>query len=126
MPKSDSKGIAPQNELPVGGGSMKTAMLLMFLLVSMAAFGQYYGSANSQAQPLYLPDHPMHAGQGTLKPEQSLLGNNSSTVATGELPMWEAMGHPAPQPSLGEVARKYREEHKTAEKATIVWNKQGE
>jgi len=66
----------------------------------------------------------MHASQGDLRPETSLLGSNGVTVAQGERPMSD---FPTPYPyvkPLGDVAREYRDQHAKAAKATIVWNKQ--
>jgi hypothetical protein len=85
------------------------------------------GSIQAPTGPTYsVPDHPMHADQGTSRPEVSLLGNNNITYAQGERPTWE-FGPVGPPPTpLGDVARAYRKEHVTAEKAAIVWNQQGQ
>src|SRR5271157_1415490 len=82
------------------------------------------GSIQAPTGPTYVvPDHPQHADQGSGRPEVSLLGNNNITSAHGERPLWE-FGPVIQLPSLGDVARAYRKEHATAEKAQIVWNQQ--
>lgn len=108
---------------------MKTVILIAFLaILSTAAFGQYGGLAGTTVQPVTgptysVPDHPAHASQGDLRPETSLLGNNNVTTAHGERPLYE-FGTLKVEPSLGDVARAYRELHAKAEKATIVFEKQ--
>src|SRR5208282_6591106 len=80
------------------------------------------GSIQAPTGPTYsVPDHPRHADYGVLRPEQNLLGSGSVTTASGERPLWEVAG-PLYEKSLGDVARAYREGHKNAEKARIVWN----
>jgi hypothetical protein len=104
---------------------MKITMLLVFLLVvSTAVFGQIRGSVSSEAQPFSIPDHPRHADQGSLRPEQSLLSNGGVTAAQGERPLWEFPNYAQPV-SLGDVARAFRKEHASMEKAIIIWEKQG-
>jgi hypothetical protein len=84
------------------------------------------GSIQAPTGPTYsVPDHPMHAEQHELRPETSLLGGGNVTYAQGERPLWEFGSSYVPKP-LGDVARAYRKEHATAEKAQIVWNQQGQ
>jgi len=105
---------------------MKTTLIVMFILLAAAAFGQTAGSISSQAQMVQVPDHPMHASPHAMGQEQYIVGGAGSdyTVAQGERPLWE-FGPVAPQPSLGDVARAYRKQKLTAKKAEIVFEKQG-
>jgi len=111
---------------------MKSTTLMVFLLVvSTAMFGQYGGGIGGSliqpaTGPTYsVPDHPMHASQGNLRPETSLLGNSNVTTAHGERPLSDFPDN-TPQKSLGQIAREYRAEHASAERATRVWNQQGQ
>jgi hypothetical protein len=103
-------------------------LLVVFLFLSaLYSQGQAAGSSIQPVTgPTYsVPDHPMHAEQHDLRPEVSLIGGSSYTYAQGERPLWEFGGYAAPLP-LGDVARRYREEHAKVEKAQIVWNQQGQ
>lgn len=101
-------------------------LTIIFLFASLG-HAQIAGSSVQPVNgPSYsVPDHPQHASQADLRHETSLLGNNSITYAQGERPMWEFGPISVPKP-LGDVAREYRAGHATAEKATIVWNQQGQ
>lgn len=101
-------------------------LIVLFLLVAcMFSHAQVGGSAvQPLTQPTYsVPDHPSHASQAELRPEQSLLGSNGVTTAHGERPLSDFPTYTVPKP-LGDVAREYREEHAKAEKATIHFDKQ--
>jgi hypothetical protein len=100
------------------------AVVVLFASLGHAQVGMSSGQ-QAPTQPTYsVPDHPQHADQGTPRPEVSLLGNNTITYAQGERPTWE-FGPSGPPPTpLGDVARRYREEHAKAEKATIIFEKQ--
>lgn len=101
-------------------------LIVLFLFVTgLLSHAQIGGSSVQPVNgPTYsVPDHPMHASQGDLRPETSLLGSNGVTTARGERPMSDFPDHTVPKP-LGDVAREYREEHAKAEKATIHWNQQ--
>ncbi len=97
------------------------AMFVMVILVSSLSAAQYYGgSINSQAQPLYMPDHPMHAGHGDMRSETTLLGNGGISMGQGDRP---ASDFPvAKAASLGQIAREFREEHaKITKKAKVTY-----
>jgi hypothetical protein len=102
-------------------------LTIIFLLASLG-HAQIAGSSVQPVNgPSYsVPDHPMHASQGDLRPEQSLLGSNGVTVARGERPLSDFPDDHRYVKPLGDVARDYRKEHATAEKAAIVWNQQGQ
>lgn len=99
---------------------MKTAFLVLCLLLTTAAFGQYVGaSISSEPQPYRAPSHPQHATAQTLAAEQYVLGGMNYTSAQGERPTWDL-----PQPptqSLGEIARVLKKEHATVKKARFVF-----
>jgi hypothetical protein len=102
---------------------MKTTMLFIAVLVlSLSAFGQVASSGQQAAysNTVQMAEHPMHADHHDLRPEVSLLGGTSITEGHGERPLWEFPDNTPVKP-LGDIARQYREEHKTAEKAIIVW-----
>ena len=104
---------------------MKTTLLVLFILCSVVAFGQY-GSVSSQPVVPQLPEHTQHATVHEMAPEQSLVGGppTTYTYAQGEQPLWE-FGPVSPQVPLGDVARAYRKEKLTAKKAQIIFEKQG-
>ena len=105
---------------------MKTTLLIITILCSVAAFGQNASSISNNPQPLQLTGHPEHASQGTMAIEHSLVGGGASTYsyAQGERPLWE-FGEIKPQIPLGDVARSVRKEKLTAKKAEIIFEKQG-
>jgi len=105
---------------------MKTTLLIITILCSVAAFGQNASSISNNPQPLQLTGHPEHASQGTMAIEHSLVGGGASTYsyAQGERPLWE-FGEIKPQIPLGDVARSARKEKLTAKKAEIIFEKQG-
>ncbi|HUM06284.1 MAG TPA: hypothetical protein VLT90_12540 [Terriglobales bacterium] len=101
---------------------MKTTLLALFLLTASAAFGQAIGASviNSEPNIFHIPSHELRATQSQLANEQSILFTAVNPSAQGERPLWEVV-KPAPQPSLGEVARALRQEHATAKKAVKVY-----
>lgn len=106
-----------------------TGVLCILTIIFLFASLGHAQIAGSSVQPVNgpsysMPDHPQHAGQGILRPEQNLFGNGSTTAATGERPMWE-VARPTPEPSLGIVAREYREKHKNARSPRSYWEQQG-
>jgi len=99
---------------------MKTAFLILCLLLTTAAFGQYVGaSISSQPQPYQAPSHPQHATVQAMAAEQYVLAGTTYTSAQGELPTWELPQ--APVESLGETARMLRKEHAKVKKARVVF-----
>lgn len=104
---------------------MKTTFFVLFILCSVAAFGQY-GSLSSQPIVVEFPEHIQHAAPHEMATEQSLVGGSPATYsyAQGEQPLWE-FGPVSQQMPLGDVARAYRKEKLTAKKAQIVFEKQG-
>jgi len=99
---------------------MKTAFLVLCLLLTTAAFGQYVGSsASSEPQPYRAPSHPQHASVQALATEKSVLGGTTYTSAQGEKPTWELPQ--APAQSLGETARILRKEHAKLKKARVMY-----
>lgn len=107
----------------VTGVFVVLAIVLCFVSLSHAQVG-YSGGQQAPTQPTYsVPDHPQHASQGDLRPEQSLLGSNGVTTAHGERPLSDFPDDKRETP-LGDVARAYRKEHAAAEKATIIFERQ--
>ena len=76
---------------------------------------------NGEPQMLVIPDHPQHAMQTPLAQAQDLLEHSGYSYAQGERPLWEFMPAPPPGPSLGDVAREFRQEHVLARKAVKTW-----
>ena len=101
-----------------------TLILLAFLFLAAAAFGQVGGSLSNQPYVLELPDHPQHASYAPLASEQPLVGGSCYSYEKGERPLWE-FGPVSEAPSLGDVARAYRKEKQYAKKSGIVLEKQG-
>ncbi len=102
---------------------MKTTFLVLCVLLTTAAFGQYGGTIGSQPQFYQPPDHPEHASYTPIAHEQTLVAGGGYTYAHGDRP---ASDFPqAAEISLGEVARELRKQHESAKKAPGVWEKQG-
>jgi hypothetical protein len=103
---------------------MKTALVVVCALAGTAAFGQsFYGNApvlnNQPPQMLDMPYHPEHASQQSMATEQNLLGSHSYSYAQGERPLWEVS--PLAAESLGDAARRLREEHAKVRKSAVVY-----
>ena len=102
---------------------MKTTFLILCLLLTTAAFGQYTGgraSLSNQSQPYHAPTHPGEAGVHALAAEHYVLGGRTYTSAQGERPAWD-LPQASPAPSLGETARLLRKEHGKLKKARCVF-----
>ena len=98
---------------------MKTtifAFCFLCFLGATAASGQSASVLSSYAQPVVLPEHPLHASEHAMGTETSLLGTSSYGYAKGEVPLAELGTLPYETP-LGDVARAYRKEHSLAPKA---------
>jgi hypothetical protein len=99
---------------------MKTALLVLCLLATNVAFGQYAARAiSSEPQPYQSPSHPEHAATHALAAEHYVLGGANYASAQGErrpsdLPQ-------AATQSLGETARILRKEHAKLKKARVVF-----
>ena len=104
---------------------MKNILLVgMIVFAASACFGQAVGAISSQAQPIQVPSHPMHAEQHAMASEQSLVGGGNYAYAQGERPLWEFGPVSQPVP-LGDIAREVRKQKLTAKKAEFVFEKQG-
>jgi hypothetical protein len=102
---------------------MKTALFLLCLLFTAAAFGQaaVAGSAlNAQPQVFQFASHTEHASRRPMGHEQNLLEMSVYTYARGERPLWEVAPALDAKP-LGDTARELRTEHASAKKAAVVW-----
>ncbi len=97
---------------------MKTTLLILCLLLTSAAFGQYVG-ISSQAQPYHPPSHPATATTHALAPEQPVVGGSTYSFAQGERPMWDVPR--PPETPLGDTARQLRKEHSKLKKARVVY-----
>ena len=98
---------------------MKTAFLVLFLLVTSASFAQYANYISSQPNPYRPPENPAHATAHALAVETWVLSGSNYTSDHGEKPAWEL-----PQPPttpLGDVARSLKEEHSKVKKARFVY-----
>jgi hypothetical protein len=100
-------------------------LLLVFLFGAFCCAGahaQVMGNVfDTEPRPLVIPDHPQHASQTPLAPEQSLLEQSQSVWGHGERPLWEVMPSPKFVP-IADFARAFRREHARAKRAVIVWN----
>lgn len=101
-----------------------TLTALLILLFSAVAFGQNGSVLQSQPYPVVIPDHPLHAAQGSMAREDYLVGGGTYSFAEGERPLWEFGPVSEPVP-LGDVARAFRKEKVNAKKSAIVFEKQG-
>jgi hypothetical protein len=99
---------------------MKTALLVLSLLGTAAAFGQQPAAPVShQPQSYQSPSHPQHASEQSLAPEHYLFGAANYFSVRGDARTWDLP--PAPTKSLGESARLLREEHGKLKKARVVF-----
>jgi hypothetical protein len=105
---------------------MKITLFLLFLLCTVAAFGQTASVISNNPQMVVVPDHPQRAEQHAMATERALVGGGAGTYtyAQGERPLWEFGPLSEPTP-LGDVARAYRKEKAAAKKAGMVLEKQG-
>jgi hypothetical protein len=76
---------------------------------------------SAQPQVFTIADHPQHAFQAPLAPDQDLREQSSITSARGERPLWEFMP-PPPFVPIADIARLIRNEHAQARKAVKVLN----
>jgi hypothetical protein len=90
-----------------------------------AALGQASALSN-QVTPIQIVDHPLHVSLTPTACERPLVGGAPDTYsyAQGERPLWE-FGPVSEPVSLGDVARAYRKEKGSANKAELVLEKQG-
>ena len=100
---------------------MKTTLLVICLLTASAAFAQYSGAGyiSNQPQIIQVPSHPEHASFASMAQEQSVAGGGNYLSAQGDRPASDFPQPPAL--SLGEIARKLKKEHDTAQKSKVVW-----
>lgn len=100
---------------------MKTAFLVLCLLMTTAAFGQYSGTASyisNEPQIYRAPSHPAQASIQPLAQERSVLGGANYSSAQGERPTWDLpQAHAVP---LGDTARQFRKEHARLKKARVI------
>jgi hypothetical protein len=104
---------------------MKTTLAaLLLLFCATMAFGQTGGSTlvAPNASNFQITDHPTRAISTAMPMEQNLLGTNSLTSSSGEMPLWEApsMTHEVP---LGDTARELKKQHDAAPKARLTLEK---
>lgn len=99
---------------------MKRILLVLLLLSTSAAFGQYTaGHIDSQVQVYHIPDHPAHASYLSIGDGYGIVGGGTVTFGQGE--------HPAsdfPQLAavpLGDAARELKKQHAQVKKARFIW-----
>jgi hypothetical protein len=81
-------------------------LIAVLFALSIPMLGQTAPVQSAQPQPLQMQDHPQHAT------EKSLQTDGSTVTASGTLPLSDFCTAPdEPQPSLGEIARDYRNGH---------------
>jgi len=98
---------------------MKTTLLILCLLLTTAAFGQYYGGRGVEVQVYQPPDHPAHASYAPMGQERNIDGGTSYAMASGDRP---ASDFPQlAEAPLGDVARELRKQHEHVKKAAITW-----
>ncbi len=100
---------------------MKTTLIVLFLFVAAAAFGQ---ASSPSMSPLEFGDHSSHAGTSALATPTQILGGNGVYIEHGEVPLADIPLPKVHETPLGDVAREARKEHLTAKKAQKVWESQ--
>ena len=100
---------------------MKKTLLILSLLLTTSAFGQYLngGYISSQPVPVIIPSHPAHAEYAPLATEQSVVVGGSYLIGQGERPLWDIPR--APEKPLGDSARELKKEHAQNKRARIIW-----
>lgn len=99
---------------------MKNILLVLCVLCTSAAFGQYgVGSRSSEPLVYQSPSHPAHAGYAPMLQEQSVLASSSYTSAQGErrpsdFPQADGV-------SLGAYARELKQQRAQSKKSRVVW-----
>jgi hypothetical protein len=84
-------------------------VIMLFIAFEGKGRCQSASVQNGQAQPLQMPEHPMHAAPHAMGSEQNLLDNSAISYAQGERPMSEFLSEPKPEVPLGDIARYYRD-----------------
>jgi hypothetical protein len=103
---------------------MKTALLVLCLLGTTAAFGQQpAGMVSRQPHSHQPPSHPAHAAANALAAEHYILGGTKYLSLQGDRWTWDLPQAPTQSPtqSLGETARILREGHAKLTKARVVF-----
>ena len=98
---------------------MKTTLLVLYLLLTSAAFGQNAGSISGQPQPYHPTGNPAHASVQPLAQEQYVLSGTHYSSAQGEKATWELPQ--APVVPLGDIARMLKKDHAKLKKARVVY-----
>lgn len=99
---------------------MKKILLVLCLLSTSTAFGQYFvNHLDSQPQVYQAPDHPAHASYAPIAQERGIVGGGGTTYAQGDRP---ASDFPqAAAVPLGDTARELEKQHALVKKARVVW-----
>jgi hypothetical protein len=103
---------------------MKTALLVLCLLGTTAAFGQQPAAPVSRQPQSHQPhSHPGHAAAQALAAERYILGGTKYFSVQGNRWTWDLPQAPTQSPtqSLGETARILREGHAKLAKARVVF-----
>ena len=104
---------------------MKNCLFVLAVCIwgPVGAAGQTIGSywLNGEPQMLIMAEHPQHASQTPLAPEQDLREHSTYIYAQGERPVWEFMPAPSFVP-IADLARTLRNEHANAKKAVVFRN----
>lgn len=99
---------------------MKKILLIVCLLSTSAAFGQYaVNHLDSQPQVYHAAEHPLHAAYAPIAEEHGIVGGGGVSFAQGERPVSD-FPQMAAQP-LGDAARELKKQHARLKKARFVW-----
>ena len=99
---------------------MKKILLVLCLLSTSAAFGQYFANhVDAQPQIYRAPDHPAYATYAPMAAERGIAAGGSISYAQGDRP---ASDFPqAATVPLGDTARELKKQHALVKKARVVW-----
>jgi hypothetical protein len=99
---------------------LKLTLLALCILCCSTAFGQINGTIlSSVPQPPSFYSNPLHAAPKTMASEETLLTDSTYSYARGERPLWEIPQ--AERESLGDAARRLRQEHASVKKSSVVY-----
>jgi hypothetical protein len=99
---------------------MKTTLFALCFLCATAAFGQSASVLSNNPSPIVVADHPEHAAQHSMRPDDNLRGDSLYSYAQGEQPLSD-FGTGKVEIPLGDVARALRKAHAQDRKATRVF-----
>jgi hypothetical protein len=102
---------------------MKTMLFACCFFCATAACAQTASVLNNTPSPMFMAEHPLHAGEHSMRPADNLLGDSAYGYAQGEQPLADFATAKRETP-LGDLAREQRRIHSRDRKAVKVASNQ--